>query len=57
MYPILQKLNQSLIRWVAKKYKRVNGRPKQAQNWLAKIAQCEPSLFSHWQMGIIPMIR
>ncbi|QDR79812.1 group II intron reverse transcriptase/maturase [Sporomusa termitida] len=36
MYPILRKLNQGLIRWVTKKYKRVNGRPKQAQNWLAK---------------------
>ncbi|WP_094607482.1 hypothetical protein SPSIL_024400 [Sporomusa silvacetica DSM 10669] len=57
MHPILRKLNQYLIRWVAKKYKRVNGRQKQAQNWLAKIAQCEPRLFIHWQMGITPTIR
>ena len=57
MHPILRKLNQTVIRWVAKKYKRVNGRQKQAQNWLAKMAQCEPRLFIHWQMGMIPTIR
>jgi len=57
MYPILRQLNWKLSSWVARKYKRVKGRQKLAKNWLAKMAECEPKLFVHWQLGIIPTVR
>jgi RNA-directed DNA polymerase len=57
MYPILRQLNWKLSSWVARKYKRVKGRQKLAKNWLAKMAECAPKLFVHWQMGMIPTVR
>lgn len=57
IYPILRQLNWKLSTWIARKYKRVNGRQRRAKLWLANIAKRNPELFVHWQAGCIPTIR
>lgn len=57
MYTIFRELNWKLSKWIARKYKRVAGRSRQAQNMLAKIAKQNPQLFVHWELGHIPTIR
>lgn len=56
MYPVLEHINQTLIRWAMRKYKRFRRRPKAAANWLGGLARREPRLFVHWQMGILPTV-
>ncbi|MDD2621087.1 MAG: group II intron reverse transcriptase/maturase [Syntrophomonadaceae bacterium] len=54
MYSVLNHMNRALVRWVRKKYKKLNRGKRRASNWLGKIARREPKLFVHWQMGIVP---
>jgi RNA-directed DNA polymerase len=54
MYPVLRHMNQALIQWVRRKYKRQSRHRRRAEHWLGKIARREPQLFAHWQMGILP---
>jgi len=57
MYPTLEHINQRLVRWAMRKYKRFRRNPKAAKHWLGKIARREPRLFVHWQMGIYPALE
>ena len=54
MYPSLQRINEYLIRWAMRKYKRLYGRVTAAWRWLEGVAQREPHLFAHWRMGVKP---
>jgi RNA-directed DNA polymerase len=54
MYPVLRHMNQALIQWVRRKYKRLSRHRRRAEHWLGRIARREPQLFAHWQMGIMP---
>ncbi|SPF53941.1 RNA-directed DNA polymerase (Reverse transcriptase) [Candidatus Desulfosporosinus infrequens] len=54
MYPVLRHMNQALVYWARRKYKKLRIHKKRAENMLGKIAQREPNLFAHWQMGIKP---
>lgn len=54
LYPVLRHMNNSLIHWARRKYKKLQRHHKRAENWLGKIAKREPKLFAHWQMGILP---
>lgn len=54
MYAALRHLNRALVQWARRKYKRLNHHRRRAEHWLGKIAQREPQLFAHWQMGILP---
>jgi RNA-directed DNA polymerase len=54
MYSILRHVDRALVRWVRKKYKRYRNHQRRATYWLGKIANREPKLFAHWQMGIRP---
>lgn len=47
MYPLLQRINGYLMRWVRKKYKRLRGF-KRRYAWWYGIADREPDLFAHW---------
>ena len=54
MYPTFRHLDQVLVRWAMRKYKRLHRRPRRATHWLGRIAHKEPWLFAHWQMGVRP---
>lgn len=54
MYSVLRHMNQALVRWARRKYKKLSRHQRRANNWLGKIARREQKLFVHWQMGILP---
>jgi len=54
MYPVYRHMNQALVRWAMRKYKKLEKHEQRAYNWLGRIASQEPKLFAHWEMGIIP---
>ena len=44
----LKHINQYLMRWAMRKYKRLRGHPTQTARFLAAIAERERGLFAHW---------
>lgn len=54
LYPLLQRINEHLVRWVTRKYKRLHRRPRRARKLLGRIAREFPHLFAHWRIGIKP---
>ncbi|MFA5363317.1 MAG: group II intron reverse transcriptase/maturase [Candidatus Omnitrophota bacterium] len=54
LYPTFRILNQVLVKWAMRKYKRLKGHQRRARYWLEGIAKREPQLFAHWQMGMQP---
>ena len=50
LYPVLRHLNQILVRWAMRKYKKLNGHYRCANNWLGRITRKEPDLFAHWKL-------
>lgn len=56
LYALLRYLNDKLVHWARRKYKRFQGHRQQAEHWLGRLARREPGLFAHWQLGILPSI-
>ncbi len=54
LYPTLRHLNRTLVRWAMRKFKKLKGHQRRAEYWLGKVAQRQPWLFPHWQMGVKP---
>jgi RNA-directed DNA polymerase len=54
MRPLLQQLNLYLIRWAARKYKRLKRSRQRAREFLVGVARRDPGLFAHWQAGATP---
>ena len=54
MYPTLRHLNDILVRWAMRKFKRLRFHLTQAVYWLGGIAKRQPQLFPHWQFGARP---
>ena len=54
MHPTLRHLNQTLVRWAMRKFKRLRRHRRRAEYWLGKIAKRQPELFPHWQIGVRP---
>jgi RNA-directed DNA polymerase len=52
--PTLQHLNNILVRWARRKFKRLKSHLTKAVYWLGRIAKRQPQLFPHWQFGIRP---
>jgi RNA-directed DNA polymerase len=50
----LRDINTYLVRWVMRKFKRFRGHPTRAKEWLRGVAQRTPTLFVHWDLGLIP---
>jgi RNA-directed DNA polymerase len=48
MNPLYDYLNRCLTGWARRKYKRLNGSPAQAREFLACIEAREPKLLAHW---------
>jgi RNA-directed DNA polymerase len=46
--PLLQRVNAYLMRWIRKKYKRLQGKKKARECWQGITERC-PSLFAHWK--------
>jgi RNA-directed DNA polymerase len=51
---LLRRINEYLIRWAMRKFKRLRRRPARARRFLADVARREPSLFAHWRFGVGP---
>ena len=54
LYPVLRRINEYLVRWAMRKYKRLRGHRTRALQWLAGVARREPNLFAHWRIGVRP---
>jgi len=54
LYPVLRRINDHLVRWAMRKYKRLRRHYTRAVEWLASVARREPRLFAHWRMGLLP---
>jgi RNA-directed DNA polymerase len=54
LFLVLRRLNDRLIRWAMRKYKRLYGHYTRAARWLASVARHEPILFAHWRVGVRP---
>ena len=52
MYPPLRNIEEDLVLWVSRKYKRLRYHRKRARIWLAQIREREPNLFVHWRLGL-----
>lgn len=53
MYPVLRHFNRTLVAWAMKKFKRLKGRKMRASQLLKTLAKIRPSLFVHWQRGMV----
>jgi RNA-directed DNA polymerase len=51
---LLRRIDEYLVRWAMRKYKRLRGRPTRAWRFLAAIADREPNLFVHWAWAAQP---
>jgi hypothetical protein len=47
----LKLINDYLVRWAMREYKRLRGHHRRARQLLADVARREPALFAHWQAG------
>lgn len=55
MSQALRTLNESLTRWVQRKYKILKGHRTRAARWLGGVARRDPNLFAHWKLlGLRP---
>lgn len=48
MHSVFNYINLRILKWAAKKYKRLGGRINRANGWLKAIAIHNPHLFAHW---------
>jgi RNA-directed DNA polymerase len=54
LYPLLRRINDHLVRWAMRKYKRLRRREKRAGELLAEASRRSPRLFAHWRFGLKP---
>jgi len=55
LYPVFRHLNDLLVRWAMRKYKRLRRHHRRAARWLVGVAGREPRLFAHWHLlGLRP---
>jgi len=54
LYPLLRRINEHLVRWAMRKYKRLRRREKRARELLAEASRRSPQLFAHWRLGLKP---
>jgi len=53
MYPVLRHFNKTLVAWAMRKYRRLKGHKTRACLFIEGISKRQPSLFVHWQRGMI----
>jgi RNA-directed DNA polymerase len=47
----LARINEYLVRWARRKYKRLGRHPSRSWKWLESVAWRSPNLFAHWQVA------
>jgi len=52
LYPLLRYVNQTLVAWVMRKFKRFKGHKIQASQFLQRLALEHSALFTHWAIGM-----
>jgi RNA-directed DNA polymerase len=50
LYSIARRLDQHLVRWAMRKFKRLRKEPLKAWDWLNAARQQNPRLFAHWHL-------
>ncbi|MDQ5832390.1 MAG: group II intron reverse transcriptase/maturase [Actinomycetota bacterium] len=50
----LDRINEYLVRWAMRKYKRLRRRPRAAWELVASARKRQPELFAHWHTGAAP---
>jgi group II intron reverse transcriptase/maturase len=50
--PMLRYVNQTLVAWAVRKFKRFKGYRTGAGQFLGRLATQRPDLFAHWQLGM-----
>lgn len=53
MYPIWRWLNQRLMKWACRKYKKLRGSYRKALMWLKRVFDNSPTLFVHWRLAAV----
>jgi RNA-directed DNA polymerase len=51
---LLKRINEYLVRWAMRKYKRLRRRPGRAWEFLRAVTRRQPGLFAHWPAGATP---
>jgi RNA-directed DNA polymerase len=51
LYRVFHHLNNILVRWASRKYKRLRGYNHRARQWLQDVMHRQPGLFAHWQLS------
>jgi hypothetical protein len=51
LQPILRYVNQTLLAWAMRKFKRFSRRKTRAGQFIQRIAQQHPGLLVHWHVG------
>jgi group II intron reverse transcriptase/maturase len=54
MVQVLRYVNDVLVRWVLRKYRRFRRKERRAAHWLGRIAARDPQVLALWQLGIKP---
>jgi len=54
LYPVLRHINDYLVRWAMRKYKRLHRHATLARMWLRTVAGRARGLFAHWRLGLVP---
>ncbi len=51
LFRTLKRIDEYIIRWARRKYKRLRTSIWRASNWLRGVKRHSPALFAHWQVG------
>jgi RNA-directed DNA polymerase len=51
LYPLAKRIDEHLVRWAMRKFKRLRGRPQAAWAWLFDVRRRQPRLFAHWNVA------
>jgi RNA-directed DNA polymerase len=54
LYPVFRHLNDTLVRWAMRKYKRLRRHRARARRLIADVSKRQPGLFAHWRFGVRP---
>jgi RNA-directed DNA polymerase len=53
LYPVLQRINSYLVRWMRQKYKRLRSKKKALETWW-RIVTDYPRCLTHWKWTVNP---
>ncbi len=52
LHPVFRPLDQTLVRWACRKYKKLRGHRRRSAHWLRRISVRELKLWAHWEIGV-----